>query len=117
MVGDIQVGPTLTVRVRNAGVTTFERNMPDDSIINARTLAIAVKGRILYGYMNAPLAPGEETTVSFSVDQSWLTVCERASVAIDVDNSLGQWGCMVRSNDTRTFRAVYGQPERCVRLP
>ena len=112
--GDIDIPATLTVKLKNSGVNAFTTAVPEGGIFSARRLALAVKGQILYGWMNTPLNPGDETRVNFSLPDGLIGTCERITIDVDANNALGQWGCMVRANDSLTFQARMGSRFMCV---
>jgi hypothetical protein len=115
--GDIVISPSLTVTVKNVGVNSIEGNGDPNSIIHARRLSLLVKGTVLYGWMNAPLEPGESTSVSFNLPEGLVQTCERITVTIDPARSVGQAGCAVHSNDSITFQARFRSPMCRIDIP
>lgn len=99
--GDILISPSVLLTVRNVGVSEFSS---PGGIVNARRVAVTMKGQTFYGFLPMPLAPGASTTLSVSVPEGFLVQCERVQAAIDTDSALGQYGCDVHQNDTFNLR-------------
>lgn len=92
--------------IKNVGEVAFSEP-------GLKWMKVKIKNNIRSIQVPMPIGVGQTIILSIAVDPNLLRNCERVPVTIDLDHTVGQWGCQVWNDDSKILQAHLIGGHRC----